>query len=147
MLQKAFSVTPPKNKYYNYDIQIGAMKSRYPQFKAKKKGQYDIEFIGELLVKPELPIYTVSIKYQGNLRPIVKVLQPELVVDPPHIFKESRSLCLYHPSNYYWTKEKLIAKEIVSWTAAWIYFYEVWLQTGVWYGPEAHHITPKIEPD
>jgi len=59
------------------------------------------------------------------------------VADPPHFYKESQTLCLYHPKNYHWTKEKLIAKDIVPWTAAWIYFYEIWLQKGVWYGPEA----------
>jgi hypothetical protein len=127
------------NKYYNSDIQIGAMKSRYPQFKIKKRGQYDIEFIGDLIVKPVFPTYTVSVTYRGNLRPLVKVIKPELVADPPHFYKESQSLCLYHPKNFHWTKEKLIAKDIVSWTAAWIYFYEVWLQKGVWYGPEAEH--------
>lgn len=115
------------------------MKSRYPQFKTKKRGQYDIEFIGDLVVKPVFPVYTVSINYRGDLRPLVKIIKPELVKDPPHFYKESRSLCLYHPKNFHWTKEKLIAKDIVSWTAAWIYFYEVWQQKGVWYGPEAEH--------
>jgi hypothetical protein len=127
------------NKYYNSDIQIGAMKSRYPQFKVKKRGQYDIEFIGDLIVKPVFPTYTVSVTYRGNLRPLVKIIKPELVADPPHFYMESQSLCLYHPKNFHWTKEKLIAKDIVPWTAAWIYFYEVWLQKGMWYGPEAEH--------
>ena len=116
------------------------MKSRYPQFKAKKRGRYDIEFIGDLIVKPAFPVYTVSITYRGDVRPLVKVIKPELVEDPPHFYKETQSLCLYHPKNYQWAKEKLIAKDIVSWTAAWIYFYEVWLQKGVWYGPEADHV-------
>ena len=128
-----------KNKYYNSDIQISAMKSCYPQFKAKRRGQYDIEFIGDLIVKPVFPAYTVSINYRGDLRPLVKVIKPELVTEPPHFYKESQSLCLYHPKNYRWTKEKLVAKDIVSWTAGWIYFYEVWMQKGVWYGPEAEH--------
>jgi len=128
-----------KNKYYNSDIQIGAMKSRYPQFKVKKRGQYDIEFIGDIIVKPVFPVYTVSINYRGDSRPLVKIIKPELVEDPPHFYKESQSLCLYHPKNFHWVKEKLIAKDIVPWTAAWIYFYEVWLQKGVWYGPEAGH--------
>ncbi len=123
------------------------MKSRYPQFKAKKRGQYDIEFIGELTVKPVFLVYTVSITYRGDLRPLVKVISPNLVEDPPHFYKESQSLCLYHPKNYNWAKEKLIAKDIVSWTAAWIYFYEVWLQKGVWYGPEAEHINALDKTD
>lgn len=134
-----------RTKYLNPEIQIGAMRSRYPQFKVKKLGAGKIEFTGDLQVKPELPVYTVSITYRGDSSPIVKVLNPQLVAEPPHIYKEKRTLCLYHPSNFHWTGEKLIAKEIVSWTAAWIYFYEVWLQKGIWYGPEAEHTTPKIE--
>jgi hypothetical protein len=135
------------DKYYNPDVQIGAMKSRYPQFKARKRGQNDIEFIGDLKVRPLFPTYTVSLTYQGSLRPLVKILKPELVADPPHFYKESKTLCLYHSKNYHWAKEKLIAKDIVSWTATWIYFYEVWLETGVWFGPEAKHDDnlPKIE--
>ncbi len=128
-----------KNKSFNPEIQIGAMKSRYPEFKAKKLNNGNIEFTGELQVKPELPIYTVSITYRGDSSPLIKVLNPELVEEPPHIYSETRTLCLYKPSNYKWTKDKLIAKDIVSWTAAWIYFYEVWLQSGEWFGPEAPH--------
>ena len=128
-----------KNKYYNSEVQIGAMKSRYPQFKVKRREQYDLEFIGDLIVKPVFPIYTVSINYRGDFRPLVSIRSPELVVNPPHFYKESETLCLYHPKNFRWTKEKLRAKYIVSWAAAWIYFYEVWLQKGLWYGPEAEH--------
>lgn len=135
--------TFPKAKYYNSDIQIYAMKSQYPQFKAIKKGKNDIEFIGELTVKSEFPTYTVSINYRGDKSPIVKILKPELIENPPHIYPSSRTLCLYHPDNYKWAKEKLIAKDIVSWTAAWIYFYEVWLEKGIWIGPEASHNLPK----
>ena len=132
-----------KAKYYNSDIQIYAMKSRYPQFKSLKRGKYDIEFIGDLIVKPEFPTYTVSINYLGNKRPIVKILKPTLDDKPPHFYQFDNSLCLYHSDNYNWTKEKLIAKDIVPWTAAWIYFYEVWLELGVWVGPAVSHTQPK----
>ena len=33
----------------------------------------------------------------------------------------------------------LIARYIVPWAAAWLYFYEVWLDLGVWLGPEVPH--------
>lgn len=125
-------------KHYNPAVQIGAMKSRYPQFKSVRRGD-DIEFIGTLLVKPTLPVYTVSITYRGDLKPLVRILKPGLVEKPPHFYELSKSLCLYHPSNYHWSKDKLIAKDIVSWSAAWIYFYEKWLEKGIWYGPEAAH--------
>lgn len=81
-------------KSYNSDIQIWAMRHRYPQFKAVKKDANDIEFIGDLVVRPRFPIYTISIHYRGNLRPVVKILKPDLVENPPHFYKESGSLCL-----------------------------------------------------
>lgn len=123
------------------------MKSRYPQFKVVKRDQYNIEFTGGLMVYPTLPVYTVVINYLGNARPLVRIIRPELVQSPPHFYKESNSLCLYHPKNYNWTKEKLIAKDIVSWTAAWIFFYEKWLQTGKWFGPEADHYEDLIKSE
>ena len=115
------------------------MKSQYPHFKVIRRSDFDIEFIGELHVRPVLPVYTVSINYLGSSRPLVRIIKPELVQKPPHFYQQSKSLCLFHPDNYKWSKEKLIAKDIVSWSSAWIYFYEKWLQTGKWFGPEADH--------
>ncbi|WP_294322708.1 hypothetical protein [uncultured Chryseobacterium sp.] len=121
------------------------MKQKYPQFKHKQEGN-TITFEGTLQVKPEFPVYTISIIYRGSLSPIVKVLNPQLVENPPHVYKsEDNKLCLYHPKNFKWTKEKFIAKEILEWTAGWLYFYEVWLETGVWYGPEAHEDFEKLD--
>jgi hypothetical protein len=123
------------------------MRQKYPQFKPKIKGDNNIEFIGELKVKEELPAYTVSITYRGNNSPLVKILKPELVEKPPHFYHNSKTLCLYHPTNFFWSSEKLICNEILGWTIGWIYFYEVWLQTKTWYGPEVSHKLNKNKND
>lgn len=128
-----------RTKPYNPDRQIWAMKDRFPQFRFVRRGKYDIEFIGDLHVRLNFPVYTVSIRYRGSAPPLVKVLNPKLVDKPPHFYRDQSALCLYHPKDYHWTKEKLIASNIVSWTAAWIYFYELWLRDDKWYGPEADH--------
>lgn len=119
------------------------MKSLYPQFRVKKTAGNEIEFVGDLTVKPEFAKYTVSITYRGSIKPLVKVEKPELVANAPHIYPNSRTLCLFHPDYYHWKRETLVAKTIVSLTAAWIYFYEIWLQDGKYYGPEAPHNIPK----
>jgi hypothetical protein len=130
-----------KTKPYNTGIQIQAMRARYPQFNAKKHVNGDIVFIGKLQVKPELPVYTVKVLYRGNSRPQVFILDPLPVEGAPHIFPGSGSLCLYHSNNYQWTESKLIAHDIMGWTAGWIYFYEYWLQNNhVWIGPEVPHV-------
>jgi hypothetical protein len=127
-------------------MQIFAMKTRYPNFTAKiNRSKNEIEFIGDLPIKPELPIYTVSIIYRGDLRPIVRIKNPVLVDNPPHFYHDNKSLCLYHPIDYKWGKDKLIAIDIVPWVASWIYFYEVWLEHDEWLGPEAEHYLPKHE--
>lgn len=118
--------------------QIGAMKKSYPQFTAKIEGK-EILFKGEIQVKPEFPVYTLSIRYRGNKSPVVKVLKPELLEEPPHFYKATKCLCLYHKDNFYWDRNKLIANEIMDWAIAWVYFYEVWLGTGIWYAPEVSH--------
>lgn len=126
-----------KKAKYNSQIQIFAMRQKYPQFKSKIEGN-SIIFTGDLQVKPEFPKYKVSVEYRNSLSPIVKILSPQLVDNPPHVYSEKK-LCLYHPDNFKWKKEKLISNEIIEWTSAWIYFYEVWLETGKWYEPEAPH--------
>lgn len=118
------------------------MKSRFPQFKSKRKGD-NIVFTGDLFIKPELPVYNVSVEYRGNLRPIVKVNSPALVDKPPHFYHSDKSLCLYHYDNFKWSTDKLIAKEIMQWTIAWIYFYEYWSQTSKWIAPEVPHNSDK----
>lgn len=128
-----------KNKILGTQVQIQTMRNLYPQFKASKKSEDEVEFTGQLQVKPELPVYTVSIVYRGQESPIIKVISPKLVENAKHVYRNNGALCLYHPKDFTWNGERLIAKEIVSWTAAWIYFYEAWLQKSVWYGPEAEH--------
>ncbi len=131
----------------NVSAQIGAMKSKHPQFKAKYLSYDKVTFVGDLLIKPELPVYTVSVEYRGALSPKVHVIKPKLVENPPHFYKNTESLCLYHSDDFKWDSRKLIAKEIISWTIAWLYFYEAWLQTGKWLGPESHHAPNTIKED
>ncbi|MCE3294296.1 MAG: hypothetical protein K0R65_10 [Crocinitomicaceae bacterium] len=133
-----------KNKNYNPYLQVYAMKAHFPQFKHKDLRNGSIMFTGKLQVKPEFPVYTVSIEYRGNKRPKAKIIRPKLVVNPPHFYHQDDTLCLYHKKNYYWQKENSLALDIVPWVAGWIYFYEIWLQTGKWYGPEVKHESKKV---
>jgi len=36
-----------------------------------------------------------------------------------------------------------LAKTIVPWTAEWLFLYELWLETGMWWGLEASHNNSK----
>lgn len=130
-------VTIPKRHRGNEIVQIQAMKSKFPQFTCKRKDG-NLIFTGDLIIKPELPIYNVSVHYRFKKRPLVFVNSPQLDDKCPHRYNDD-SLCLYHRDNFKWDADKLIAKNIMQWTIAWIYFYEAWLQTGIWFGPEVPH--------
>lgn len=118
-------------------LQVQAMKSKFPAFKFKKEGDVFV-FTGDLLIKPELPIYNVTIKSRKGNKPEVYINKPSLVPGAPHLYPEG-NICLYYPGHFHWRQEMLIAGKIMQWTIAWIYFYEAWLETGVWYGPEVPH--------
>ena len=136
-----------KARHFKSQKQITGMKKMFPQFKANWKHKNDIRFIGELKPRENSPKYKVSIKFRGSLNPQVKVLKPNLVPDPPHIYKSTNTLCLYHPKNLKWHKDRLVAEYIVPLTAAWLYFYEVWLETDIWYGPEVKHGVNEKKPN
>jgi hypothetical protein len=121
----------------NPQVQIGAMRKYFPDFKYRRKGN-NVVFTGDLFVTPEIPIYTVSIECGIDISPIVKVKNPVLHPKAPHIFK-GKCLCLYHKNNFRWDDKKLITNEIIHWTISWIYFYEYWLQSGEWVAPEIPH--------
>jgi len=38
-----------------------------------------------------------------------------------------------------WTKDNSLSDDIFPWICSWFYFYDQWLQTGKWLGPEAKH--------
>lgn len=117
--------------------QIQAMKSLFPSFHSYYKSG-NLIFKGDLFIKKEIPVYNVSIVYRREKNPKVYINSPELKVNTPHRYREG-NICLYHPLNFRRNGRQLVAKQIMGWTIAWIYFYEVWLETGVWYGPEVPH--------
>jgi hypothetical protein len=120
-------------------VQIGAMKSKYPHFTVQKLADGHLLFTGTIQPKEYMREYKVTIEYRGGQAPHVRVVSPALVEKPPHYYHEQKRLCLYKPSNFNWQETTLIANHIVSWTSGWLYFYETWLQKGVWLGPEAEH--------
>lgn len=82
--------------------------------------------------------YRVHIRYRRGEIPRVHVMNPVIDEDAPHLHEDG-SLCLFHPKVFHWHDGRLVAKHTIPWTAVWLYFYEKWLELGVWFGPEAPH--------
>ena len=57
------------------------------------------------------------------------------------------SLCLYWPHEWWWRSDCIIAETIIPWTASWLYFYELWLDTGEWLGPSSHSAPKREQPN
>jgi hypothetical protein len=121
------------------------MKLHFPHFKYHYNSDHNLVFEGTIQPKRTMPVYKLSIEYRGNLMPKVKIIDPLLVEKPPHFYYKAECLCLYKPENFNWTATKPISNYIVPWTSCWIYFYEVWKETGIWYGIEAEHLNNKEE--
>ncbi|MFN7118874.1 MAG: hypothetical protein ACK4TA_18890 [Saprospiraceae bacterium] len=82
--------------------------------------------------------YKIRIKYNNNSIPITHIIAPYIVPNAPHRYR-NKSLCLYKQSNFQWTNNNSLAKDIVPLIMMWIYFYEDWLVSNVWKGDEAEH--------
>lgn len=93
--------------------------------------------------------YTVKIKYHRNSKgvmiPDTYVLFPQRLplaegaTRLPHVYcTVSQHLCLYDWRDREWNPTMSLATTIVPWVSEWLYFYEVWVMTGFWYGEGNH---------
>lgn len=74
--------------------------------------------------------------------PKVWVISPKIERNPDiHMYRDE-SLCLYYPKDFKWTDKLNLHETIVPWTAEWLVFYEQYLKSGRWEGPEAPHALP-----
>lgn len=99
---------------------------------------------GTLQPRLTSPTYCLQVTYRLGDIPRVRVLKPELARDAPHLYND-RSLCLYWPKEWRWTESEAIGDTLLPWAALWLYYYELWLDTGEWLGPTSH-VSPK-EPE
>lgn len=87
--------------------------------------------------------YEVKVEYLLGLWPEITILSPPLQKRDdqsriPHVY-EGDYPCLYYPKTGEWNPHKLIATYVIPWISMWLYFYEVWLATGNWYGEGIDH--------
>jgi hypothetical protein len=93
-------------------------------------------------------VYEVHITYRFlHRRPRVAILSPELEFAEgmkrlPHVFRGGQGdLCIHLTSD--WNPGMLIADTIMPWLSQWLYFFEVWRQTGAWIGKGTHPDWPQ----
>jgi hypothetical protein len=114
------------------------MRSRYPAL-APDRTAHGLTFTGALRAWGDGTPYEVEVTVPDWGGPDVRVLSPSVQPGAPHTYDDDGLLCLYHPDRRPWKPTDLAALTVVPWAALWLYFYEAWLETGVWWGPEAPH--------
>ena len=63
----------------------------------------------------------------------------------PHLYREG-SLCLYYPQYHEWDYKMPWTETLIPWTSLWLFYYEVWRETGNWLGGGIHG-KKSISPD
>lgn len=126
----------------NIGIQLFQIEQRFPAFKYFRKNSFGY-WEGTFQPTKCSPQYKLRVIYRGAKRPKVIVLEPKIDKNVQHLYLDG-SLCLFYPKDGSWKADSIIAKTIIPWAAAWLYFYEVWKKTGKWYGEEAPHRGPKL---
>jgi len=128
----------PKKKAPNPMLQIHKMKHYGYEFTWQSGKNQSFTILIKLRPKEASQTYQVKISFGIGQIPKAFVTSPQLKRGSPHTYPDG-SLCLYHPDDFNWTDDKALADWIVPWIAAWLFFYEGWLETGIWYGEEAPH--------
>ena len=130
-----------------------SLKATYPSSMCEIKGD-TLFWYGKIRPSPLSREYCVLIKFKMWKSPSVWILGDELQkLDSPEfphryqIDKENQmvEICLYRYREF--TTYKFLSKTIVPWTVEWLYFYELWLATGEWYGGGDHPSTDEEKID
>lgn len=117
------------------------MRSRYPELSVARSPD-GLVFEGTLRPWSGGSAYEVEVTVRDRGDPDVRVIRPQVRKGAPHVYDDNGLLCLYHPRLRPWKPADLAALTVVPWTELWLYFYEEWLETGIWWGPEAPHDAP-----
>lgn len=126
----------PKRQTISLAVQDLHVRQRFPRFVCHIVQGLAV-WKGTLQPRVTSPIYHVEIRYKSRQIPTVRVRKPPLAPHSPHLYRDG-TLCLYWPKEWWWQSDELIAQTIIPWTAAWLYYYEIWLDTGQWLGPSSH---------
>lgn len=122
--------------------QYSAIKKKYSIVNYKLK-RNRIEIV--LFLKPtDLSIeYKIRIVARCNSKIVdVFVDDPRIIKyvngkKTPHLYSNG-SLCLYYPNYNEWDYMDLWSDTLIPWTSLWLFYYEIWKETGEWVGGGIH---------
>lgn len=113
------------------------VRSRFPQFRLKKMGD-KLAWVGTLVTNRGRD-YEVAVVYPDSFPaepPEAYILHPKIKPRKAKHMYANGKLCLFHPRDHSYSGNTTAAT-VIAWTAAWLFSYEDWRETGVWPGKEA----------
>lgn len=121
-------------------IQLLAIERAFPNIKilSNKRDNFEIEV--SLQPSSFSEVYRIKIIYKSNIFVKVFVVGQVLKISQnrtklPHVYNsEQQQLCLFSPSKKEWKPTQYILNTIIPWASEWLYYYELWLIDGNWYG-------------
>jgi len=131
----------PRNnseRYRKAVIEQTLLRRNFPFLNSRISG---LELVcgGKITPTADSQTYKIEIRYCAPGSPEVRVLRPAITFDSRiHMYKND-TLCLYDYRNQPWQENWHLHDTIVPWTAEWLVFYELFLETGKWLGKSASH--------
>lgn len=87
--------------------------------------------------------YKVKLIAHQNRRNVkIYVINPKINIyengkKVPHLYPDG-SLCLYYPEYNEWKYTDYWVDTLIPWTSLWLFYYEIWKETGEWVGGGIH---------
>lgn len=122
--------------------QLKAIETNWENWHGIIQGKTILILNGDVQPSVISPVYKIRITFELGKNPFVRVLSPELKLYPgksslPHVHSNPGSpLCLFWYE--FDNTNDLIADTIIKWITWWLYFYEIWAETGVWTARGTH---------
>lgn len=102
-----------------------------------------LTWVGNVQPGPECSTYEVQIVHLRRRLPAARVLSPALKPNDdgllPHVYDDG-TLCLHDEGE--WRSNMLLAQTVLPWVSEWLFYYELWLATGAWYGDGPDRLDP-----
>lgn len=134
-----------KDRKISQAQQFILVREKFPNTKFRyRNGKWHLQL--KLQPTPFSAFYPIEvIKNDYNHYEVWLVGNIAKIEDPsfPHNYaidreKKCVKLCLYHPHKYEWNELEPICNTIIPWTCDWLYYYELWLDDGIWRGGGEH---------
>lgn len=102
-----------------------------------------LNWVGTVQPGDECSTYELQIVLRPRRLPTARVLSPTLKPNPdgllPHVYNDG-TLCLHQEGE--WRSNMLLARTVLPWASEWLFYYELWLASGTWYGDGPDRLDP-----